>query len=79
MAEPIDPFEIAARIVDAKADDYRSRAELRRKADGDMSVYGRQLQEAARVIDDIASEIRAEGRARRESARAATAGKGAAQ
>jgi hypothetical protein len=59
-----DPYEIAARVADARNEALIREAEAHRAGRGSLNAHGMQIAELAQLAAEIAREIRAEGRAR---------------
>lgn len=60
----LDPYEISARVADARNEALIREAEAHRTGRGALNARGMQIEELARLAAEIAREIRAEGRAR---------------
>lgn len=63
MSAP-DPYEIAARVADARNEALIREAEKHRTGRGALNARGMQIAELAQLAAEIAREIRVEGRAR---------------
>jgi hypothetical protein len=64
----LDPYEIAARVADARNEALIREAEAHRTGRGALNARGMQIAELAQLAAEIARDIRAEGRARRAGA-----------
>jgi hypothetical protein len=64
----LDPYEIAARVADARNEALIREAEAHRTGRGALNARGMQIAELAQLAAEIARDIRAEGRVRRARA-----------
>jgi hypothetical protein len=62
-----DSYEIAARVADARNEALTREAETHRTGRGALNARGMQIAELAQIASEIARDIRAEGRARRQA------------